>query len=242
MEILHASLKCQRNQEMTLKDGELSKTLSAFIAIPWDMYTGKLNPSSKRIEFALSTYYFFITCTILWCLLCNAEVIREKWLRTTHLQLVDPQKISLDYQLRIECLKIWRKIMLDIPTSIRCEETSRFLKCIFLGGLETRTLESTSRWERSTELSHLSQALLMINTMRNLWRKQQTFTNRESSLSTMGTFIMLNSLRIKNNDIDLLIVIILRILRKIFCILECYYYIVYGIILFDFIFVWFLKV
>lgn len=178
---------------MTLKDGELSKISSAFIVILWDMYIGKLNPSSKRIEFASSTSYFSITCITLWCWLFNAEVVREKWLRTTHLQLVDLLKISLDYQRWIECPKIWKKIMLDIPTSIKCEETSRFLRCIFLGGLETRTLESTSRWERSTELSHLSQDLLMISTMINLWRKQQTFTNRESSLSRMGIFIMLTS-------------------------------------------------
>ena len=62
--------------------------------------------------------------------------------------------------------------MLDIPISIKLEETREFLWSIQIGGVEIKTLESTLKWERDM----ISDQLFLDFTMMKFTQRQRERT------------------------------------------------------------------
>jgi hypothetical protein len=155
MVISVSGFRTLRNLETLHRDGGLSRTLLDSSKIPSVIPSGKWHSFIINIDSELSTPCFFSTFINQWCSTCWLSRRKKTWCLSGDGILEKLISTMMPLILIDVFLQTVRRTTWDIRTSIKWEETRESVWSILTGGAETKTSESTSRWERGTTLSQL---------------------------------------------------------------------------------------
>ena len=139
-----------RNLETLHRDGGLSRTSLDSSKIPSVIPSGKWHSFTINIDSELSTLYSCSTSTNQWCSTCSLSRRKKIWCPSGDGILEKLISTMMPLTLIDVYLLTVRRTTWDIRTSIKWEGTRESAWSILTGGAETKTSESTSRWERGT--------------------------------------------------------------------------------------------
>jgi hypothetical protein len=178
METFISSSTRPGNQETRHKNGELTRISQDSSRIHLLTLSGRSIHFMLRTGLDLCGVYSSSISTSHSYSTSSLKTRRRRWLNIGDIDLERFQKRIWD-QTRIEDSQLTeRRIMSDTLISIKYEGTRDCLWSGTIGGAETRTLESISRWERDMELSHhypdftTKRSSPTFN--REIWRLQQS--------------------------------------------------------------------
>jgi len=150
MVISVSGFRIQRNLETLHRDGGLSRTSLDSSKIPSVIHSGKWHSFIINTDSELSTLSFFSTFINQWCSTCWLNRKKKTWCPSGDGILEKPISTMM-LHIRIDVYRLTvRRTTCDIRTSIKWEGTRELVWSILTGGAETKTSESTSRWERGT--------------------------------------------------------------------------------------------
>ena len=150
MAILQSSSKALKNQEMRLRNGELSRTSVDLWNTQLVTCTGRPRFSADKTECAFCTLTWFTCCSNTTGSPSKLRQRRTQWLLAGGTQLVRLMTRIQTQWTQDQCLMTTKRTTFVTLTSIKFAETSVWKLSTSTGGAETKTSESTSRCVRST--------------------------------------------------------------------------------------------